>query len=44
VILPKSSNEERQARNIMLDGLTISNEDVKEIDHLRIKHADLAFK
>jgi diketogulonate reductase-like aldo/keto reductase len=44
VILPKSSNEERQTRNIMLDGLSISKEDISEIDWLRINNKDLAFK
>jgi diketogulonate reductase-like aldo/keto reductase len=31
-VLPRSSNEERQARNIMLDGLTLSKDDISEID------------
>lgn len=42
VILPRSSNEERQQRNIMLDGIVLSGDDMAEIDQLRQK--DEGFK
>uniref|UniRef100_A0A7S3FYH3 NADP-dependent oxidoreductase domain-containing protein n=1 Tax=Strombidium rassoulzadegani TaxID=1082188 RepID=A0A7S3FYH3_9SPIT len=44
VILPRSSNPERQERNIMLEGLQIPEEDIKEIDSLRFNQKDQAFK
>lgn len=42
VVLPKSVDEERQARNINLEGLQLSADDVAEIDELRTK--DETFK
>jgi len=42
VIIPRSSNGERQQRNIMLDGIVISDDDMAEIDNLRSK--DEGFK
>ena len=42
VILPRSSNEERQQRNINLAGLELSTDDMGEIDALR--HKDEGFK
>ena len=42
VILPRSSNAERQERNISLDGLQLSEDDMGEIDELRNKEE--AFK
>ena len=44
VILPRSSNEERQARNIMLDGLQISEDDIAEINDLKNNQKSEAFK
>ena len=40
VILPRSSNEERQTRNICLEGLELSEDDMKEINELKTKKKD----
>ena len=44
IIIPRSSNEERQTRNIMLEGLDISDSDVAEMDNLGKKNPDQLFK
>jgi len=44
VVIPRSSNEERQTRNIMLEGLDISASDVAEMDNLGKKSTDQVFK
>jgi diketogulonate reductase-like aldo/keto reductase len=44
VILPRSSDPERQARNINLEGLQLSSDDMGEINDLRNKQKSEAFK
>lgn len=34
VVLPKSTNEDRMANNIQLEGLQISQQDISQIDEL----------
>ena len=44
VVLPRSTNEDRQLRNINLDGLSLSADDMAEIDDIRSKESYLMFK